>query len=180
MEAPEVIVPEPRHAEQIARLSRSTYEETFIGVSYYTRELVEGYTRATFTADAILRDLADPAIRFLLATLDGAAAGYAKAAERAPPACLAGQPGLYLERLYIDARCKRRGLGALLLQAVYAEARARGYARVWLSVWEHNPAAQAFYKARGYREAGEWEWVFESLGTRFVDRDLIYVVDHLQ
>lgn len=177
MNPPQLIVPTPQHADSLVRLGRSTFEDTFIGVSYYTRELVEGYTQTAFTTESVLSDLANPKKRLFLALIDGEAAGYAVCAEREPATCLNGLHGLYLERLYVDARFKRRGLGLLLLNAVHNEARTRAYHHVWLSVWEYNHAAQAFYKAQGYRQAGDWEWPFESLGKRYVDRDLVYCVD---
>lgn len=172
-----IVVATRDHAEGLARLARDTYEETFIGVSYYTKELVESYTRGVFTPESMAEDIADPSVRTFLAIIDGRLAAYAKVAERAPGDFPPGVEGLYLGRLYIRAAFKSQGLGSQLLDHCYAEARARSLAKIWLSVWEHNPAAIAFYERRGFRRAGEWDWIFESGGRRYVDLDYLYIRD---
>ena len=40
------------------------------------------------------------------------------------------------------------------MQATERHALARGAHAIWLSVWERNPRAQAFYLKSGFRQAG--------------------------
>lgn len=58
-------------------------------------------------------------------------------------------------RIYVLPHGKRRGVGSALL--AYAEDIfcALGKSQVWLGVWEHNYAAQEFYKRHGYRRFSE-------------------------
>lgn len=61
-----------------------------------------------------------------------------------------------LERLVVDPRWARRGVGRLLVTAVLAEAAERGRAVV-VSTGRDNVPARALYEACGFREAGERE-----------------------
>ena len=47
-----------------------------------------------------------------------------------------------------------RGLGRLMLEKAFEEARARGAESVWLGVWEHNRQALAFYEHMGFAVFG--------------------------
>lgn len=66
-----------------------------------------------------------------------------------------GRPGLYLEDLYVEQAHRGSGLGRRLLAAVAAEAVARGYTRLDLSVLDWNPA-RGFYEGLGMVEKTEW------------------------
>ena len=176
MDLPEISITVPTLAEVpiICELGAETYRETFVGMSYYTRELIDGYTINAFAHDKIVSELADPRARYFLLRCDGAPAGYAKVTERAPADCVADLPNsIYLERLYFLRAFQRRGLGTVLLEASYKQARQRGARWLWLSVWEFNEPARTFYRKRGFVQAGEWDWPYESGGKRYVDRDMI-------
>ena len=61
---------------------------------------------------------------------------------------------LEIERVYVLKRFKGRGLGRLMLEKAFEEARARGAESVWLGVWEHNDAALGFYEHLGFEVFG--------------------------
>ncbi len=62
---------------------------------------------------------------------------------------------LYLDRIAVDAACRRQGVGALLYDAM--EDAAAGYGRMVcdVNIAPRNDASLAFHAARGYREVGE-------------------------
>jgi uncharacterized protein len=62
---------------------------------------------------------------------------------------------LYLDRIAVDAACRRQGLGALLYDAM--EDAAAGYGRMVcdVNIVPRNDASLAFHAARGYRQVGE-------------------------
>ena len=62
---------------------------------------------------------------------------------------LLGQPGLYIDDLFVMADHRGRGLGARLLAAVARMARDRGYTRVEWSVLDSNESAARFYRSLG-------------------------------
>ncbi|MBM4194510.1 MAG: ribosomal-protein-alanine N-acetyltransferase [Gemmatimonadetes bacterium] len=59
-----------------------------------------------------------------------------------------------IANLAVAASARRTGIGATLLDAALASARARRCAAVFLEVRESNRAARMLYAARGFREVG--------------------------
>jgi ribosomal protein S18 acetylase RimI-like enzyme len=114
------------------------------------------YLAATYGESIQARELSSAAVRVFVAerTADGAVAGYAMLRDGEAPAVVA-RPGLIeLARLYVSSDTIGRGLGARLLGLALDDASARGYRAVWLSVWEENVRARAFYARHGFRDAG--------------------------
>jgi GNAT superfamily N-acetyltransferase len=123
---------------------------------------VAAYVAAHFGPALQAAELADPAVRVLLAERDGSIAGYAQVrrgarpegvADHAPlpdadPALVAGA-SVELARLYVDRAWHGRGLAALLFQAAREEAAAAGAGALWCSVYQRNPRALAFYRKHG-------------------------------
>ncbi|MER2599364.1 MAG: GNAT family N-acetyltransferase [Caldilineales bacterium] len=58
-----------------------------------------------------------------------------------------------IEFLWVDERLRGRGVGARLLHAVEAEARARGCARIIVSTYSFQ--APGFYQSHGYTVSGQ-------------------------
>ena len=56
-----------------------------------------------------------------------------------------------LRRMYVDAACRRTGIGRRLLERAEAECRHRGAARLVLSTAAIQEAAVALYRSAGYR-----------------------------
>jgi len=67
-----------------------------------------------------------------------------------------GQPGLYLEDLYVQPAHRGRGLGKALLQHLGALALARGCGRFEWSVLDWNENAIRFYEKMGATVMPEW------------------------
>ena len=168
----------PKDAERIAELGWRTFAETFVGMSYYTKEIIDGYAVNTFAPAKIRAERSDPSLTYWMIEVEGQLAGYAKVEEHEPAACL-GQDfkGLYLSRLYFDKGFQRRGLGTEAMAEIHAEARRRGHHWIWLSVWEFNTKARAFYAKHGFRKAGHWDWAYESYGRRYVDVDDVMICE---
>jgi ribosomal protein S18 acetylase RimI-like enzyme len=82
-------------------------------------------------------------------------AGYAYLAWSRPPAVVTGPTPLELKRVYIDTPWHGRGLAQTLMADVLRRATEYGAKTMWLSVWEHNFRAQAFYKKYGFSRVGE-------------------------
>jgi GNAT superfamily N-acetyltransferase len=67
-----------------------------------------------------------------------------------------GQPGLYLEDLYVQPAHRGAGLGKALLKHLGALAVARGYGRFEWSVLDWNVNAIAFYEKMGATVMPDW------------------------
>lgn len=67
-----------------------------------------------------------------------------------------GQPGLYLEDLYVQPAWRGHGLGRALLQHLATLARERGCGRFEWSVLDWNEAAIGFYEGLGAAVMPDW------------------------
>ncbi len=67
-----------------------------------------------------------------------------------------GQPGLYLEDLYVQPNHRRSGIGSDLLQRLAALAVQRNYGRFEWSVLDWNRDAIAFYERMGATLMDDW------------------------
>jgi GNAT superfamily N-acetyltransferase len=61
-----------------------------------------------------------------------------------------GQPGVYVQDLYVSSDLRGRGLGRELIDAVRQRASEWGARYMKLSVYDRNPAALAFYHGIGF------------------------------
>lgn len=95
----------------------------------------------------------NPAFEVLIAEIEGAFAGL----------CLTfpsfstwrGEPGIYVQDLYVDETFRGQGLGEKLLQAAARRGKARGAGYLRLSVDVTNPKAQAFYERLGIAHSSD-------------------------
>lgn len=170
------IKPTQDHLTILSELGRRTFSETFVGKGYYTQELIDDYADVAFAEDRLAAELNQNKIQYYLIQVDGEFCGYIKITERDLIPCVQHLNALYLDRFYLTKEFHRRGLGSVMLAKVYEEARLRGYSYLWLSVWEHNYPALSFYGKHGFVRAGEWDWVFESKGKKYIDLDYIYTI----
>lgn len=161
------------HVEELSRLAKVTFAQSYIGLGGYTEEVIKDYTEQTFALPIIHAELADPKSQYLIASVDGISIGYAKVEERDMPDCLKERAGLYLARLYFEKGFHGQGFGKKMLDAIYTEARSHHHTMVWLSVWELNVKAEAFYQREGFKRVGWWNWKFETRGQKFCDVDYL-------
>lgn len=136
-------------AELIADLSRRTFCDTF--GPHNTPENMAQFLQTQFTREQLTEQVGAPRNTFLLAHLDGQAAGYARLYEgtELPPA-IAGSKAIEISRLYAEQDVIGKGVGKALMQACIDLARQKGRDWIWLGVWEHNHRAIAFYEKMGF------------------------------
>jgi len=139
-------------AELLAGLGARTFFDAFAADN--TPENMAAYLASSFGPLRQAAELADPATVFLIAELDGAAAGYARLKMGTPPACIGGERPIEIVRFYACKEWIGRGIGPALMQACLDEAGRRSCDVVWLDVWEQNPRAIAFYRKWGFVEVG--------------------------
>jgi GNAT superfamily N-acetyltransferase len=68
-----------------------------------------------------------------------------------------GRHGIYLEDLFVDPAARGGGIARGLVEALAAEAEARGCARIEWAVLDWNETAKAFYRRLGARRNDAWE-----------------------
>ena len=140
-------------ANLLADLGARTFEETFAVDN--TAEDMAAYLAEHFSVAQQTAELAHPASTFLIAEVDGKAAGYAKLHAGEPPKDIKGARPVEMVRLYVSSEWFGRGAGEALMRACLDEARSAGHETLWLGVWERNARAQAFYNKWDFRAVGE-------------------------
>lgn len=142
----------PADAPTIAALAIQVFLDTYAtgGIRPdLAREALRDYGVTAFQPR-----LREPQRRFILAERGDALLGFAElslADERAP----AGDArGAELVRLYVQPVAQRSGLGRQLIRAAEALAAGCGRAALWLTAWEGNHRALAFYAREGYADIG--------------------------
>lgn len=137
----------------LSELGARTFEETF--GAHNTEEDLAAYMASSFNLAQQTAELEDPASTFLIAEVDGRAAGYAKLRDGEPEQGVEGSKPVELVRLYVSREWLGRGIGEQLMRACLDEARQAGHETIWLGVWERNQRAQAFYRKWNFRTIGE-------------------------
>ncbi len=75
------------------------------------------------------------------------------------PAVTGARP-MQLDRIYVLASRYGQGEGAALMQQALDEGRRLGCATLWLSVWDQNQRALAFYEKWGFAHVGTKPFLF--------------------
>lgn len=162
----------PGDAALLAALAARLFGDTYAPPHGGSRAAdVAAYVRAHF-APAIQRaELEDAALETVLAEVDGAVVGFAQlrwgsrpesASDLAwLPGAAGGEPEVRsdgdgsgwaeLARLYVDRRYHGRRVGAALVERVCAVAAGGGARRLWLSAYQGNAQAVAFYRRAGFQ-----------------------------
>lgn len=140
----------------IVRPCLSADVETLAGLirELATFEKLEHFARAT--PEALRAHLfgSQPLATALLAEVDGAVAGFAL--YFSTYSTFRGQPGLYLEDVFVREAYRGRGIGRALLAAVARAAVDRGCGRLEWAVLDWNAPAIGFYRSLGARPLDEW------------------------
>lgn len=152
---PEVTIRRGTHADAglLSELGARTFSEAFAADN--TPEDLAAYMATSFNVQQLTAQLDDPASTFLIAEVNGNAAGYARLLAREPAEGIAGAKPVELVRLYVLREWLGRGIGEQLMRACIDAARQAGHETIWLGVWERNARAQAFYRKWNFRTVGE-------------------------
>lgn len=158
-------------ADALAELGRLTFVQAYDDEG--DPEGFGAYVEEAFSVEAIARSMREAGTRFRWLLDRDTPVAYLKVLDRAiPPGNDPGTddaPVLHLQRLYVRATHQGNGLGALLLRDAAACALGAGAEFLWLTVWDENTDAIAFYAHLGLRTFGEHPF---QLGNRR-HRDLL-------
>lgn len=139
--------------DALRAIGRRTFLEAFGQAN--TMADMDQYLTERFSREQILGEYQDPGSRFFLAELDGQAAGYLKVNRGTAQTEAMGEKAMEIERVYVLQELHRKGIGGLLMEQAYRVAKEWQAEWIWLGVWEHNPAAIAFYERCGFTRFGE-------------------------
>jgi len=153
------------HLQAISDLAARTFQETFGPTN--TEADMAAYLASAYSVDIQRRELEDSNLLTLVAERDGALAAYAMIRRDGPvPPCVTLPSPAEVWRFYVDRPWHGQGLAPALMSAALDAARELGGRSVWLSVWEHNARAIAFYSKFAFADVGAKDfWVGEDRQT---------------
>jgi diamine N-acetyltransferase len=141
-------------AKPLTDLAYTTFWDAFAHHPKNAPDDLNHYMRQAFSLEQITVELADENSIFLIADIDGKAAGYAKLNIGTTEDGITAERPVELNRLYAHQEYLGRGVGQELMDACFERARKHGHDVMWLGVWEYNPRAQRFYEKNGFRVVG--------------------------
>jgi diamine N-acetyltransferase len=139
-------------AGRLAEFAARTFSETF-GAENRPDDMALHLAR-TYGAPLQTAEIDDPAMATIVADSRGRLAGFAQLRSGPAPESVVGQVPIELLRFYVDRPWHGRGVANALMAAVDQEAIRRGATVIWLSVWERNERAKAFYRKCGFEDVG--------------------------
>ena len=129
-----------------------TFTDTF--AAHNTPEDLKAYLDKAYDPEKLKEELSTEDSTFYLLYCEDEPAGYLKINVDAALNEAMGADSLEVERIYIRAGFKRRGLGRFLIDKATEIASVQGKDLIWLGVWENNVNAIAFYEKMGFVHTG--------------------------
>ena len=139
-------------APALGRFAEHVFRDTF--GPHNRPEDMDAYCGTAFSLDAQRRELADADLHTVLAIAHDAIAGYAQLRAGPPPPCVTGPRPIELKRLYVERRWHGHGVAQTLMTHASELAQHHGAQTLYLSVWQHNHRAIAFYAKHGFERVG--------------------------
>ncbi len=156
-------------AAPLAVFAARTFEETFAHTTSAADMAV--HLARSYGPSQQGAELADPAITTILGCAGPEIVAYAQVRPGAPPIDLGLDAPVEVYRFYVDGGWHGRGLAQRLMTEVLAAARNFGGHTLWLSVWEGNERAKAYYQKAGFADRGRIDfWLGDDRQT-----DCVYV-----
>ncbi len=143
-------------ASDLAGFAARTFAETF-GADNRPEDL-HAHLSASFGVVQQTQELLDPDTRTLIAHDGPRFVGFAQVRRKSPPPCVCHDQPIELRRFYVDRSAHGKGVAQALMQAAQASARDMEGKHLWLSVWERNPRAIAFYRKVGFVDVGSTDF----------------------
>lgn len=141
-------------AKVLTDLAYTTFWDAFAHHPKNAPDDLNHYMRQAFNIEQISAELQDDKSLFLIAEIDGKAAGYAKLNLDLSEERISATRPIELNRLYSHQEFLGKGVGQSLMDACFEHAQANSHDVMWLGVWEYNPRAQRFYEKNGFRVVG--------------------------
>lgn len=141
-------------AAALAQLGAHSFTVKF-GHLYKPNDL-EAFLSQSHSEEKVAREIADPAMRIMLAERDGKLLGYCKLVMACGwPDHARGERTIELKQLYTAPDATGQGIGARLTDWALDEARRYGADEIQLSVYAENPGAQKFYSRHGFAKVAD-------------------------
>jgi GNAT superfamily N-acetyltransferase len=127
-----------------------------------------------YSEQAFCQRFAELDRKFALAYRAQGVIGFAELLCSPSASPVAGLSGAELVRLYVQPRAQRGGVGRALLREAERLALQASSPALWLTAWDGNSSALAFYARMGYADLGTTTYSFEgnTYGNRVLAKQL--------
>lgn len=147
-------IAQPFDAEVLSTLAAETFWDTYNGLIDHGD--IWSFIRMHFTPEKIRQDInTQSGVYIICEDAQKIPVAYARLSTDYQPPVLKGKKALEVNKIYVVARVKRKGVGNQLMNYITDYARRLDFTVLWLAVWEHNKAAIAFYTKMGYKKVAE-------------------------
>jgi ribosomal protein S18 acetylase RimI-like enzyme len=144
----------------LVKLGKQAFHEAFSKVT--APDDMKAYIESTFTETQIRNQVEDGRSLFFIAEMDSVPAGYAYSYPNSPPEFIKAEAAIQLVRLYLRKQYYGRSVGDALMRFSIDQSSSRGYKTIWLSSWELNDRANAFYKRWRFKVVGRQKFTVGS------------------
>lgn len=124
-----------------------------------TPEDLEIHRKKSYSREIQLSEINDPSLTYLIAEVDGKAAGFAMIGLPRSESCSRFEKPIELFRFYVDKEWHGKGIAQPLMHECEIVARSLGARTICLSVWLENPRAIRFYEKIGFRKEGTQPYI---------------------
>lgn len=140
-------------AQALAAFAELTFRDTY--TRFNTPENMQAHCERSF-GEAIQRaEIGDAGRESWLAEIDGQLVSFAQLTLESPCPSLENIRAIEILRFYVDASQHGKGLAQDMMKQLVDRSTALGADVVWLSVWNENPRAIAFYKKCGFEHIAD-------------------------
>lgn len=151
--SPRIRRAEARDAAALTRVAASLFIQSY--AASIDAATIGEHVAAHFEEAIQRAELNDPGTVTLLVEHGPDVVGFAQVRRATAPGGSDCAADVELWRIYVDRSWHGTGLARQLLGAAVDAARSMGGTGVWLSVWDQNPKAIAFYRKHGFRQVGQ-------------------------
>ncbi|WP_226003220.1 GNAT family N-acetyltransferase [Paenibacillus sp. BJ-4] len=136
----------------LQEISIETFNDTFKDQN--SPENMKAYLERAFNSKQLEKELSNVSSEIFFIYFNEELAGYLKVNMNDAQSEKMGDESLEIERIYINNKFQKHGLGKYLLNKAREIAKEHNKKKIWLGVWGKNENAIAFYKKMGFVQTG--------------------------
>lgn len=140
-------------AGELACLAERTFRDAFEAEN--SAADIDSHCAANFGEEMQLKEICDPNYLNLVADHDGELIAFAQIRLRSPKEIVVAELPAELHRLYVSEKWHGQGTAHEIMSELLRAPTLKEADVLWLSVWEHNPRATAFYRKYGFEVVGD-------------------------
>ncbi len=139
-------------AKPLSVLAERTFRDTYSAMN--SAGDMSLHCRNKFSEAIQASEILDPNRITMLSEEDGELNGFAQLCWNKTPSCVAPENPGEINRFYVAREWHGKGVASALMTFFIEQSKLKLFDSLWLSVWEPNPKAIAFYKKSGFIEVG--------------------------